>query len=118
MYLISNRNQELEIFDFSLISKGTKSLYSLRGIFIYANVSLFVLRSSLFIFSWAKLLCKNSILRIIFPSYIHITMLVYDRRYFEAAIASIFIFFKVFSNYQKLTTNPTFSAYCFVNGTL
>ena len=42
-------------------------------------------------------------------------MLVYARRYFEAAIAGILIFLKVFSNSKKLTTKPTSSGYRFVN---
>ena len=61
---------------------------------------------------------ENSILRIIFPDYMHFTIHVYVRRYFEAAIAGILILFKVSSNYKKLTTKPTFSGYCFVNETL
>ena len=75
------------------------------------------IRSSLFIIFWAKFLhklIKTLYWGIIFPDYMHFTMLVNVRRYFEAAIAGIPIF-KVFSNYEKLTAKPTFSGYCFVN---
>ena len=46
------------------------------------------------------------------------TMSVYVRRYFEAAIAGILIFFKVFSDYKKLKTKLTFSGHCSVNEAL
>ena len=53
-----------------------------------------------------------------FPDYVHSTKLVYVRCYFETAIASISIFFKVFSNYKKLTTKPTFLGKRFINKSL
>ena len=90
---------------------------SFKIIFIYVNVSVFVYK----FFSVNCLMGKaspqiseNSTLRIIFPDYMHFTILFYVRRYFEAAITGILILFKVFSNYKKQTTTPTFSGYCFV----
>ena len=61
------------------------------------------IRSSLFIISCAKLLHKlvKPLLCIIFPDYVHSTKLVYVRCYFEAAIASIFIFFKPCSDERQ-----------------
>ena len=107
---------------FSLISKGVKSLCSFTVIFIYINVSVFVYKviisCSSFLYKASPQISKNSILRIIFPDYVHSTKLVYVKHYFEAAIACIFSFFKRFSNYKKLATKPTFPGKCFINKSL
>ena len=82
---------------FSLISKGIKSLCSFTVIFIYIDESVFVCKVFFvhyFLGKASPQISKNSILWIIFPDYMHSTKLVYVRCYFEAAIASIFIFFK------------------------
>ena len=102
---------------FSLISKGIKS-FCVTVIFIYINICKFVYKVFFVHYCLCKAspqISKNSILWIIFPDYVHSTKLVYVRWYFQAAIASIFIFFKVFSNYKKLTTRPTFPGKCFIN---
>ena len=106
---------------FSLISKRIKSLRSFTNIFIYVNVYVFVYKIFFvhyFLGKASPQIRENSILRIIFPDYMHFTMLVYVRHYFEAAVAGILIFFKVFSIYKQLTTKSTFSRYCFINETL
>ena len=107
--------------EFSLISKGIESLCSFTVIFIYINVPVFVYK----VFFVHYLLCKappqiskNSIVWIIFPDCVHSTKLVYVSFYFEAAIACLFIFFKVSSNCKKLTTKPTFPGKCFINKSL
>ena len=82
---------------FSLISKGIKTLFSFTVIFIYINVSVFACKVFFVHYLLGKAspqISKNSILRIIFPVYMHSTKLAYVRCYFEAAITSIFIFFK------------------------
>ena len=103
---------------FPLISKGIKSLCRFTLIFIYINVSKFVFKVFFvhyFLCKASPQICKNSILQIIFLDYVHSTKFVYVQYYFEAAIASIFIFFKVFSNYKKLASKPTFPGKCFIN---
>ena len=103
---------------FSLISKGIKSLCSCTLIFININVSIFfykVFFVHYFLDKASPQISKNSVLSIIFPDYMHFTKLAYVRCYFEAAIGSILIFFKGFSDYKKLRTKPTRSRYCFVN---
>ena len=101
-----------------LISKGIKSLHSFTVIFIYINVSVFVYKVFFlhyFLCKASPQISKSSILWIIFPDYAHSAKLVYLRCYFEAAIACFFISLKVFCNYKKLTTKPTFPGKCFIN---
>ena len=102
---------------FSFISKRIKSLWSFTVIFFYVNVSVFAYKVFFvhyFLGKASPQISKNSILWIILPDYMQFTMLIYVRWYFETAIASTFIFFKVFRDYKKLTTKPTFPGYCFV----
>ena len=105
----------------SFISKGIKSLHSFTVIFIYVNVSKFVYKVFFvryFLCKASPQICKNSVLWVFFPDCMHSIKFVYVRCYSEAAIASIFIFFKSFSNYEKLTTKPTFPGICFINKSL
>ena len=75
------------------------------------------IRSSLFIISWAKLL--HELVKALYCELsFQITCIAYVRCYLEAAIASIFIFLKVFSNYKKLTTKLTFPGKYFISKSL
>ena len=108
----------MQLEGFLLISKGIKGLCSFRVIFIYVNVSIFVYKVffvDYFLCKASSQTSKNSILWIIFPDYVYSTKLVYVGCYFETAIATIFIFFKAFSSYKKLTTKPAFPGKCFIN---
>ena len=90
---------------FSLILKGIKSLYSFRIIFIYVNVSVFV-------YKLLKPLYNELSFQItcILPHFSMSDVILKQ--------VSIFIFFKVFSNYKQLTTKPTFPVKCFTNKSL
>ena len=84
--------------------QGIKSLCSFTVIFIYVNVYIFVYKVFFVHYSLGKAspqISKNSILWIIFPDYVHSTKLAYVRCCFEAAIASIFIFFKSCSDERQ-----------------